>query len=67
MAPLLTVSDLRVSFGTRIALDRVTITLDRGRSAAVIGPNGSGKTTLLHAIAGLRKPSSGQIELDPPD
>jgi len=67
VAPLLTVSDLRVSFGTRVALDRVTLTLERGHSAAVIGPNGSGKTTLLHAIAGLRKPSKGRIVLDPPD
>ncbi|MDH4169993.1 MAG: metal ABC transporter ATP-binding protein [Acidimicrobiia bacterium] len=67
MEPLLTVSNLRVTFGTRIALDGVGFTLAAGHSAALIGPNGSGKTTLLHAIAGLHRPARGTIVLTPAD
>ncbi|MGI9602943.1 MAG: metal ABC transporter ATP-binding protein [Acidimicrobiales bacterium] len=65
MAPLLTVSNLRVSYGSRVALNRMTFTLDAGASAALIGPNGSGKTTLLQTLAGLKKPTGGTVAFDP--
>jgi putative ABC transport system ATP-binding protein len=41
------------------ALDRVTVTFDRGRFTAVMGPSGSGKSTLMHCMAGLDRPTSG--------
>jgi ABC-type Mn2+/Zn2+ transport system ATPase subunit len=52
------VTDLTVEFGTRLALDNVTIRVDPGTSLALMGPNGSGKTTMLHLLGGLH--SKGQ-------
>jgi cobalamin transport system ATP-binding protein len=61
--PLIVTAGLRVSFGTRIALDDVSVSVPAGEWMAVIGPNGAGKTTMLRAIAGLTN-SDGVILLD---
>jgi iron complex transport system ATP-binding protein len=47
------VDDLRVSFGTAIALDGVSVSVATGEWVALIGPNGAGKTTMLRAIGGI--------------
>jgi putative ABC transport system ATP-binding protein len=47
--------------GTRVALDDVSVELDRGQIMGIFGPSGSGKTTLLRIAAGLRKPDSGTV------
>ena len=43
------------------ALSDATITLPEGRIAALIGPNGAGKTTLLRLLAGLARPTAGEV------
>jgi len=43
------------------ALDDVSVALDRGRFTAIMGPSGSGKSTLLHVLAGLDRPTSGEV------
>jgi putative ABC transport system ATP-binding protein len=43
------------------ALDRVSLTLAKGAFAAVVGRSGSGKSTLVNLIAGLDRPTSGEI------
>ena len=52
----------------QVELDSFTLdaelSIDAGRTVAVVGPNGAGKTTLLNALAGLRAISAGRIELD---
>ncbi len=45
-------------------LDRVSISVPQGETAAIVGPSGSGKTTLLGLCAGLDRASSGGVELD---
>jgi branched-chain amino acid transport system ATP-binding protein len=50
--PLLEVSNLRVSYGKALAIECVSIEVNRGELVGVLGPNGAGKTTLLKAISG---------------
>jgi putative ABC transport system ATP-binding protein len=45
------------------ALDDVSVGLDQGRFTAIMGPSGSGKSTLLHMLAGLDRPTSGEVYL----
>ena len=47
-----------------VALDEVSIRIDRGELLAIVGPSGSGKSTMLHLVGTLDRPSSGTIWID---
>ncbi len=60
---LLTISDLRKSFGGLHALDGATLDLHPNKINLLIGANGSGKSTLINTISGLWKPNGGRVTL----
>ncbi|WP_432829750.1 ABC transporter ATP-binding protein [Dactylosporangium sp. CA-092794] len=57
-------------YGDTLALDRVSLDIPPGGVLGLLGPNGAGKSTLLNLLVGLRRPTSGAVELfggDPRD
>jgi len=47
-----------------VALENCSLEIDKGEFLALMGPSGSGKTTLLNIIAGIDRPTSGEVEVD---
>lgn len=60
---MISVKDLRVSYGSLKVLDSVNVEVGRGDTAAIVGPTGSGKTTLIKTLAGLVN-YQGVVEID---
>jgi len=58
---VLSVRDLTVRYGNRVALDGVSFSLTCGARVAVVGPNGAGKSTLFRVVAGLLPVDAGRI------
>jgi ABC-type branched-subunit amino acid transport system ATPase component len=63
----LDITDLVVSFGGLLALDKVSVSVEPGSIVGLIGPNGSGKTTLLDTVSGIVPPTEGALALDGED
>jgi heme ABC exporter ATP-binding subunit CcmA len=61
--PLLEARGLERSFGRVRILRGLDLSLHPGEALAVIGPNGAGKTTLLRLLAGLMRPTAGEVRL----
>ncbi|OJW68365.1 MAG: ferrichrome ABC transporter ATP-binding protein, partial [Sphingomonadales bacterium 63-6] len=61
---MLTAEKLTVEMGGATLLHPLSASLNPGTITAICGPNGAGKSTLLAALAGLTKPSLGEVLLD---
>jgi ABC-2 type transport system ATP-binding protein len=61
---VISASHLTRRFGTRVALDDLSIELKSGEIFALLGPNGAGKTTTLRLLAGLIAPTSGSVQVN---
>jgi ABC-2 type transport system ATP-binding protein len=57
--PVVEIHELSKHYGEFIALDKLSLTLNRGSILGFIGPNGAGKTTTIRILVGLSRPSSG--------
>ena len=61
---MIAASGLSRQFGSRVVVDRVTFSVERGEIVALLGPNGAGKTTTLRMLAGLIAATSGTVTID---
>ena len=63
-SPLVRVERIRKEFGAVVALERLTLDINPGEIVAIVGDNGAGKSTIVKCVAGVHRPTSGQIFLD---
>ncbi|MCX5658511.1 MAG: ABC transporter ATP-binding protein [Planctomycetota bacterium] len=61
--PAIQTRELTKKYGAFTALDRLTISVNRGQILGFIGPNGAGKTTLIRILVGLARPTSGSATI----
>ena len=59
--PVVSVDRLRVRYGDTLAVNDVSLSINRGEIFGILGPNGAGKTTTVECIGGLRRPDSGSV------
>ncbi|MCI2417620.1 ABC transporter ATP-binding protein [Saccharopolyspora sp. K220] len=59
--PVVDLDQIRVGYGSRTAVDDVSLQLRRGEVLALVGESGSGKSTLAASLAGLRPPTAGRL------
>ncbi|MCU1679585.1 MAG: ssuB [Amycolatopsis sp.] len=64
MTAKISLSHVTKTFGALTALDDVSLDIADGTFLSLVGPSGSGKSTLLDLLAGLGKPTSGQVLID---
>jgi branched-chain amino acid transport system ATP-binding protein len=65
--PLLEVENVSRRFGGILALDELSLAVEKGEIAGLIGPNGAGKTTAFNVITRLYRPSGGAVRYDGKD
>lgn len=61
MTAILETASVRREFGALVAVDDVSISIERETLHSIIGPNGAGKTTLFNLVSGTLKPTSGKV------
>jgi ABC-2 type transport system ATP-binding protein len=61
--PVITVSGIRKTYGSTVAVDEVSLEVNEGEIFGLIGPNGAGKTTTMECIEGVRRPNRGEISI----
>ncbi|MFA9479438.1 ABC transporter ATP-binding protein [Phycisphaerales bacterium AB-hyl4] len=62
-SPVVQINNLTKRYGEFVALDSLTMSVDRGHILGFIGPNGAGKTTTIKILVGLSKPTEGQATI----
>jgi ABC-2 type transport system ATP-binding protein len=62
-SPAIQIRNLRKVYGSKAAVDGLTLSVPRGCFFGFLGPNGAGKTTTIRMLMGLAQPTSGEIEL----
>jgi ABC-2 type transport system ATP-binding protein len=62
---MITANNLTRRFGTKTALDDVSLRVESGELFGLIGPDGAGKTTFFRIVAGVLKATSGTVQVEP--
>ncbi len=62
--PLVVFDNVAKNFGSYVAVEPMNLEIHKGEFVAIMGSSGCGKTTTLRMLAGLDKPSSGEIRLN---
>ncbi|MFI9554721.1 ATP-binding cassette domain-containing protein [Nonomuraea endophytica] len=62
--PAIAVTGLRKSYGDKLVLDGIDLTVPSGTIFSLLGPNGAGKTTAVEILATLKKPDSGEAQVN---
>src|SRR3954471_18074932 len=60
----LVLDTLTKHFGSHVAVDRLSLVVEKGEFVSLLGPSGCGKTTTLQMIAGFVEPSGGAVRLE---
>jgi ABC-2 type transport system ATP-binding protein len=60
---ILEINKIRKEFGTVVAVNNISLSVEKGQVLGLIGPNGAGKTTLLRILATILRPTSGGVRL----
>ena len=63
--PLLTLAEVRLSFGGKPLFEGVDLSISKGERAALVGRNGAGKSTLMKIVSGQIEPDSGDVWVQP--
>ena len=58
---VLSVRDVTMQFGGVVAVNNLSLEINKGEIVALIGPNGAGKTTMFNAITGVYEPTNGEV------
>ncbi len=61
MDSILEFKNITKKYGSKVALDDITLSIPKGSIVGLLGPNGSGKTTLLKLATGLLQPTKGEV------
>ncbi|MEM1672026.1 MAG: ABC transporter ATP-binding protein [Archaeoglobaceae archaeon] len=61
---MMSVEDLQVWYGKILAVDGISIKVEKGEIVGLIGPNGAGKSTIMNSIIGAVRPKKGKITLN---
>ena len=61
--PVIEVTGLRKQYGSTVAVEDVSFTVEAGEIFGILGPNGAGKTTTVECVTGLRTPDRGEVRV----
>jgi ABC-2 type transport system ATP-binding protein len=62
-APAISISDLTIRYGRRVAVDTVTLAVPQGAVYALLGRNGAGKSSLVRCLLGQQRPAHGNVSI----
>lgn len=63
MNPIIKINNLTKSYGNKLAVNKLNLTVNKGEIYGLIGPNGAGKSTTIDCLLGIKKKDSGSVSL----